>query len=174
MLLPAPTYLKRSERDGSGRPAECHQQCSGRRRGRCPADIFRLPNARRSRSYEHKAALYRRWRVRSDVRRQRLAGAAAQRRHSQRRFGVSRVDRAMARRAISPTTKADKACAERDLAGLCPGPAGWAGRRSEWRFCSWPVRILERATTRTAAVPPMGACLESRADRSTPAGRLPG
>ena len=97
-------------------------------------------DVRRSRSYEHKAALYRRWRVRSDVRRQRVAGAAAQRRHSQRRFGVSRVDRAMARRAISPTTKADEACAERDLAGLCPGPAGWAGRRSEWRFCSWPVR----------------------------------
>ena len=87
-----------------------------------------------------------------------LAGAAAQRRHPQRRFGVSRVDRAMARRAISPTTKADKACAERDLAGLCPGPAGWAGRSSEWRFCSWPVRILERATTWTAAVSPMGAC----------------
>jgi len=59
-------------------------------------------------------------------------------------------------------TKADKACAERDLAGLCPGPAGGAGRSSEWRFCSWPVRSLERATTRTAAVSPMGACLESR------------
>jgi len=75
MLPPAPTYLKRSERDGSGRPAECHQQCLGRRRGRCPADIFRLPNARRSRSYEHKAALYGRWRVRSDVRRQRSRGS---------------------------------------------------------------------------------------------------
>src|SRR3954447_5237534 len=37
-----------------------------------------------------------------------------QRRHPQRRFGVSCVDCAMARRAISPTTKADKACAERD------------------------------------------------------------
>ena len=49
--------------------------CSGRRRGRCPADIFRLPNARRSRSYEHKAALYGRWRVRSDVRRQRSRGS---------------------------------------------------------------------------------------------------
>ena len=85
----------------------------------------------------------------------------AQRRHPQRRFGVSRVDCTMARRAISPTTKADKACAERDLAGLCPGPAGGAGRSSEWRFCSWPVRILERATTRTAAVSPMGACLKS-------------
>ena len=36
----------------------------------------------------------------------------------------------MARRAISPTTKADKARAERDLAGLCPGPAGGAGRSS--------------------------------------------
>ena len=70
--------------------------------------------------------------------------------------------------------KQTKPCAERDLAGLCPGPAGGAGRSSEWRFCSWPVRILERATTRTAAVSPMGACLESRADRSTPAGRLPG
>ena len=87
-----------------------------------------------------------------------LAGAAAQCRHSQRRFGVSRVDCAMARRAISPTTKADKACAKRDLARLCPGPAGGAARSSEWRFCSWPVRILERATTRTAAVSPMGAC----------------
>src|SRR3954470_13164729 len=75
MLPPAPTYLKRLEGDGSGRPAECHQQCSGRRRGRCRADIFRLPNARRSRSYEHKAALYGRWRVRSDVRRQRSRGS---------------------------------------------------------------------------------------------------
>src|SRR5258705_3940616 len=103
-----------------------------------------------------------------------LAGAAAQRRHPQRRVGVSRVDCAMARRAIRPTTKADKACAERDLAGLCPGPAGGAGRSSEWRFCSWPVRILERATTRDAAALPLGGCLEVRPGRSTPAGRLPG
>src|SRR6478672_2199988 len=41
-----------------------------------------------------------------------LAGAAAQRRHSQRRYGLSRVDRARAARAFSPTTKADKAWAE--------------------------------------------------------------
>ena len=80
-----------------------------------------------------------------------LAGAAAQRRHPQRRFGVSRVDRAMARRAISPTTKADKACAERDLAGLCPGPAGGARRSSEWCFCSWPVRILSKVEARCVA-----------------------
>ena len=89
-----------------------------------------------------------------------LAGVAAQRRHPQWRFGVSRVDSAMARRAISPSTKAVKACAERGLAGLCSGPAGGAGRSSERRFCSWPVRILERATTWTAAGSPMGACLE--------------
>src|SRR4030081_4041361 len=67
-----------------------------------------------------------------------LAGAATQRRHPQRRFGVSRVDCAMARRAISPTTKADKACAERDLAGLCPGPAGGGGRSSRGGFFSLP------------------------------------
>jgi hypothetical protein len=89
-----------------------------------------------------------------------LAGAAAQRRHPQRRFGVSRVDCTMARRAISPSAKAGKACAERGLAGLCSGSAGGAGRGSERRSCSWPVRILERATTWTAAGSPVGACLE--------------
>src|SRR4030088_228134 len=71
-----------------------------------------------------------------------LAGAAAQRRHPQRRFGVSRVDCAMARRAISPTTKADKACAERDLAGLCPGPAGGGGWRVGGGFCFLPGLTL--------------------------------
>ena len=40
MLPPPPTYLKRSERDGSGSREECHQQCSGRRRSRFQADIF--------------------------------------------------------------------------------------------------------------------------------------
>jgi hypothetical protein len=34
MPRPAPRYLKLSERDGSGRQAECHQQCSGHRRSR--------------------------------------------------------------------------------------------------------------------------------------------
>ena len=75
MLRPAPTYLKRSERDGSGRQAECHQQCSGRRRSRILEDIFRLPNARRLRFCGRKAALYRRWRVGSDGRRQRSLGS---------------------------------------------------------------------------------------------------
>jgi transposase, IS30 family len=37
----------------------------------------------------------------------------------------------------------------------------WAGRGSERCSCSWPVRILERATTWTAAGSPVGACLES-------------
>src|SRR3954464_15360082 len=68
-----------------------------------------------------------------------LAGAAEQRRHPQRRFGVSRVDCAMARPAISPTTKADKACAERDLAGLCPGPwRGWSKVRVAFLFLARP------------------------------------
>ena len=49
------------------------------------------------------------------------------------------------------------------LAGLVEAPSG----------VSVPGPSV-RATTRTAPVSPMGACLESRADRSTPAGRLPG
>jgi ABC-type uncharacterized transport system substrate-binding protein len=76
------------------------------------------------------------------------------------KFEVSRVDSAMARRAISPSAKAGKACAERGLAGLCSGSAGGAGRGSERRSCSWPARSLERATTWTAAGSPMCACLE--------------
>ena len=51
---------------------------------------------------------------------------------------------------------------------------GGAGRGSERRCCSWPVRILERAPAWTTAGSPVGACLEPGADRSTPAGRLPG
>jgi hypothetical protein len=140
MLRPAPTYLKRSECDGSGRQAECHQQCSGRRRSHIPEDIFRLPNARRLRFCGRKAAPYRRWLVGSDGRRQRSRGSCGATPPPVVAVWVSRVDSSMARRAISPSTKAGKACAERGLAGLCSGSAGvgWLRLRAVFLFLARP------------------------------------
>src|SRR5258705_11968388 len=56
-----------------------------------------------------------------------LPGVAPQRRHPQWRFGVSRVDNALARRAISPPTKTGKIFPERGFAVLCSGSAGGVG-----------------------------------------------
>src|SRR5215213_435251 len=55
-LVQPPVSRKRLERDGSGRPAACHQRCSGPHRSRCLAAPSRLRNAKRSRSCERKAA----------------------------------------------------------------------------------------------------------------------
>ena len=63
MLRRRPAYPRRLGHDGSGRRAACHQRCSGHRRSRCPADISRLRNARRSRCCALGAAPCRRWRV---------------------------------------------------------------------------------------------------------------
>ena len=145
-----PTYPKQSERDGSGRPAECHQQCSGPRQSRSLADIFRLPNAKeiallRAQGCTGAGGSASIGRAASTISRELRRNAATR----SGGYGVSRDDSAMACRASSPSTKAGEACAERGLAGLCPGPAGGAGRRSERRFGSWPVGVLERATTGT-------------------------
>ena len=103
-----------------------------------------------------------------------LPGAAAQRRHSKRRPGVSRDDSAMARRASRSPPKAGEACAQRGIANLCGGTIGWRRRRSKRDSCSRPGRVLERPPTWTAEGPAVGESLEPGADRPPPAGRLPG
>lgn len=103
-----------------------------------------------------------------------LPGAAAQRRHPQRRPRISRDDSAVARRASRSPPKAGEACAQRGIASLCGGTTGWRRRRSKRCSCSRPDRVLERPSAWTTARPAVGKRLEPGADRPPPAGRLPG
>ena len=87
---------------------------------------------------------------------------------------VSRNDGAMACRAISSPAKAGEACAQQGTANVCGGTIGRCGRRSGWGSCSRPDCALERPPARTTKASTVGKRLEPRADRSPPAGRLPG
>ena len=140
MLRPPPTYPKQSERGGSGRRAECHQQCSGPRQSRSLEDIF---FCRTRRDCALRARLHRRGGSASDRTGgvDDLSGVAAQRRHAQWRPRVSRDDSAMACRAISPSTKAVKAWLNAALQAYVQDRLAGLVEAPERRFCSWPVRI---------------------------------
>ena len=141
----------------AGRQAECHQQCSGRRRSRIPEDIFRLPNARRLRFCGRKAAPYRRWA-------RRIGRAASTISRELRRNAATRSG-GLGYRASTAQWHAERSARRPKQAKLVLNAAlqayvqdrlAWAGRGSERCSCSWPVRILERATTWTAAGSPVG------------------
>ncbi len=79
MLRSRPVYRRRSEQDGSGRQAACHQRCSGYRQSRSPAGISHWPSGRRSRSFACRATPCRRS----------LAGSGGRRRRSPGSYGAT-------------------------------------------------------------------------------------
>ena len=79
MLRSRPVCRRRSEHDGSGRQAACHQRCLDYRRSRSPADISRLRSGRRSRSFACRATPCRRS----------LAGSGGRRRRSPESCGAT-------------------------------------------------------------------------------------
>ena len=101
-----------------------------------------------------------------------LAGAAAQRRHAQRRSGVSGHHRAVARRAGRAPSEAGEAGGQRGAAELRAGPAGRRGRRPGRGRGPRAGRALEGPPARAAAGPAMGQGVEPGADRPAPAARL--
>ena len=128
---------------------------------RIQADIFRLPNARRSRSCERKAAL-----IRGGGASDRtcgvngLSGVASKRSHSQRRNGriAQRQRNGMPSDQLADQSKQSLCWNAALQAYVQDRLSGWSKLRAAFLFR--PGRILERATTRSAAASPMGACLE--------------
>jgi len=93
-----------------------------------------------------------------------LAGAAAQRRHPQRRPGVSGHDGAVTRRAGRPPPEGGEAGDQRGAAALRGGAACRRRCRPGWGRTSWAVRALEGLPARAAAGPAVGCGVEPAAD----------
>ena len=169
-----PACRSRSEPDGSGRRAACHQRCSDPRRSRSPDGISRLRSARRSRFFAFRAIPCRR----SDV------GSVGRLRRSPVSCGATRPPAAaawsIARRRPSgtpsdrPVARSRRSLRSTRLAHLCGGTAGRHDRRSERRSRSRPCRVLEGTPTWPATGSTMGQRMEPGADRPALAGRLPG
>ena len=88
--------------------------------------------------------------------------------------GVSRDDRPVACRAISPPPETEQARAQCDLAHLCGEEVGRHRRRSERRSHSRPRGVLERTPAWPATGSTMGQGMEPGADRPALADRLSG
>ena len=97
----------------------------------------------------------------------------AARRRAERWPRVSRDHGAMARGASGSPAQAGEACVQRGVTNLCGGTTGWRCCRRKRSCSSQPGRVLDRPPAWAAARPAMGKGLEPRADRPSPAGRLP-
>ena len=158
MLRLAPKYLKRLERDYSGRQAECHQQCSGRS-AKPPSGRY-LSFAEREEIALLAGARLQCTRGGASARTSSLndlPGAAAQRRHPQWRSGISRTTAQWHAERSARRPKQAQLVLNRALRAYVRGSAGrdWS-RLPSGTPVRWPVRTLERAPSWTAAGSSMG------------------
>jgi hypothetical protein len=165
---------RRLERDGSGRPAACHQRCLGPQRSRALAAISRWRNAKRSRSCARKAAPCRTLPAGSGERRRPYPancgatpppGAAAWSTEPRRRNGMPSdqpVD--PRRRSLRSTQPCGPMCRS-------AWPA-WSSLQAAPRSRSG--RVVEGPPAWETAGPAMGARLEPGADRPALTDRLSG